>query len=59
MKRSLLAVTALATLALSACATQSGGTGSGNVRGTRKPGEGRCQLSETRTEINAEFPRQS
>ncbi|MES1264825.1 MAG: hypothetical protein ABUU24_04130 [Variovorax sp.] len=33
----MLAVTALATLALSACATQSGGTGSGNVRGTRKP----------------------
>jgi hypothetical protein len=37
MKTSLLAVTALASLALSACATQSGGTGSGNVRGTRKP----------------------
>jgi hypothetical protein len=37
MKTSLLAVTALATLALGACATQSGGTGSGNVRGTRKP----------------------
>jgi hypothetical protein len=37
MKTSLLAVTALASLALSACATQSGATGSGNVRGTRKP----------------------
>jgi hypothetical protein len=37
MKKSLLAVTALATLLVSACATQSGGTGSGNVRGTRKP----------------------
>jgi hypothetical protein len=37
MKTSLLVVTALATLALSACETQSGGTGSGNVRGTRKP----------------------
>jgi hypothetical protein len=37
MKTSLLAVTALATLLLGACATQSAGTGSGNVRGTRKP----------------------
>ena len=37
MKKSLLAVTALATLVLTACETQSGGTGSGNVRGTRKP----------------------
>jgi hypothetical protein len=36
MKKSLLAVTALA-LILSACATERGGTGSGNVRGTRKP----------------------
>jgi hypothetical protein len=37
MKTSLLAVTALATLFLSGCATQSAGTGSGNVRGSRKP----------------------
>jgi hypothetical protein len=37
MKKSLLAMTALAALALTACETQSGGTGSGNVRGTRKP----------------------
>lgn len=37
MKTSLLVVTALAALALGGCATQSGGTGSGNVRGTRKP----------------------
>jgi hypothetical protein len=38
MKNTLLAVTALATsLVLSACSTTSGGTGSGNVRGTRKP----------------------
>jgi hypothetical protein len=38
MKTTLLAVTALATaLVLSACETTSGGTGSGNVRGTRKP----------------------
>jgi hypothetical protein len=28
-------------------------------RGMAGGGEGRCQLSETRTEINAEFPRQS
>src|SRR5688572_17039177 len=37
MKKSLLAVTALAAVLVGACATQSGGTGSGNVRGTRKP----------------------
>jgi len=39
MKKSLLAVgvAALASLALTACETQSAGTGSGNVRGTRKP----------------------
>jgi hypothetical protein len=37
MKKSLLAVTALAALAMTACETNSGGTGSGNVRGTRKP----------------------
>ena len=36
MKTSLLAV-ALSACLLSACATQSAGTGSGNVRGTRKP----------------------
>jgi hypothetical protein len=37
MKITLLAVTALATLALCGCETQSAGTGSGKVRGTRKP----------------------
>ena len=37
MRNSLLAVTALAALFLSGCATQSAGTGSGNVRGSRKP----------------------
>ena len=37
MQKSLLAVTALAAVLAGACATQSGGTGSGNVRGTRKP----------------------
>lgn len=39
MKKSLLAVslTAIASLALTACETNSAGTGSGNVRGSRKP----------------------
>lgn len=37
MRKSLLVITALAALVVSACETQSGGTGSGNVRGTRKP----------------------
>jgi len=38
MNRTLLAVAALAAgLMLSGCETQSGGTGSGNLRGTRKP----------------------
>jgi hypothetical protein len=121
MRKSFVALTiaALAALATAACTTGGAGTGSGNVRGTRKPvaftwqgtdsvsgnitdrdmdrefikeysgrvlanlhsdtgnhmrcrfrlispsrgmaggGEGRCQLSETGTEINAEFPRQS
>jgi hypothetical protein len=38
MKKTLLAATALASmLVLSACETTTGGTGSGNLRGTRKP----------------------
>jgi hypothetical protein len=56
MKKPLLVAAALATLGLSACATQSGGTGSGHVRGTRKPVAFTWQSTDsTSGEITATF----
>jgi hypothetical protein len=56
MKKSLLAVTALATLMISGCATQSAGTGSGNVRGSRKPVAFTWQSTDNNTgDITATF----